>query len=184
MYTATLVMFRLIGKRSVHNMAPFDLIVVIMAGDIAAIALEEPQRTSILQGLAPIAVLGILELGLAITNVYYKNVERVTQGMATIVMQDGQPVPKGMKKEHLSQADLKALLHQKNVDDQTTVQEARLEPTGEMSITLYPEDRPLTQKTLKQVLNQELGRMMEERFAQLAQAGLQKIVEQRRQKDL
>lgn len=174
LYFAVLFVFRLAGKRSVANMAPFDLIVVIMAGEAAAIALEE-HKNGLLHGLIPIFILGGLEIALSLLNLRHKKVEALTQGVPTVVVENGQMVLPNMEKEHITQADLQSLLHDREVDDLATVQQARLEPTGKLTITLKPEERPLTQRAFQSLLDRRILKLQSNLDRRLS--GLERRIE-------
>lgn len=171
LYAAVLLVFRLAGKRSLSNMAPFDLIVVIMAGEAAAIALEDPARP-LINGLVPVFVLGALTIAISLINMRNHKFEHVMQGKPATVVKNGQIDTEALTSEHMTVADLKALLHDKNVDDISTVKEARLEPTGKLTVTLWPEEKPLTERKLRQFVDKEL----EQRLDELLQRRLREVL--------
>lgn len=165
LYFFILAMLRWSGKRSLGNMAPFDFVVIIMAGEAAALALEE--QKNVLYAVVPIAVLAGLEVLVALLNMKSRAVERVTQGMSTVLVQGGRINYPALAKERLTEVDLKALLRDKDVDDLSTVQEARLEPTGRLTVTLYPVEKPLTIKTAGPLLTEHIMPQIEARLAAL-----------------
>lgn len=165
LYFFILLMLRWSGKRSLGNMAPFDFVVIIMAGEAAALALED--QKGVMHAVVPIAVLAGLEVLVAVLNMKSRVVERVTQGMSTILVRGGRIDFDALTKERLTQVDLKALLRDKDVDDLSTVQEARLEPTGRLTVTLYPAEKPLTVKTAGPLLAEHIMPQIDERLAAL-----------------
>lgn len=165
LYFFILLMLRWSGKRSLGNMAPFDFVVIIMAGEAAALALED--QKGVMHAVVPIAVLAGLEVLVAVLNMKSRAVERVTQGMSTILVRGGRIDFDALTKERLTQVDLKALLRDKDVDDLSTVQEARLEPTGRLTVTLYPAEKPLTVKTAGPLLAEHIMPQIDERLAAL-----------------
>lgn len=167
LYFAVLFVFRVIGKRSLGNMAPFDLIVVIMAGEAAAVALEE-HKNGLLHGLIPILILGCLEVSLSVLNIRSKKIEALTQGVPTPLVENGQMLFKNMTKEHITTADLNTLLRDRDVDDIHVVQEARLEPTGKLTVTLKPEERALSQRKFQSLLERRMLRLQKNLDRRLA----------------
>ncbi len=164
-YFAVLFIFRMAGKRSVSNMAPFDLIVVIMAGEAAAIGLGE---NGLLYGLIPVFILGGLEVGLSMLNIRNKKIEALAQGVPTVVVENGQMNVKNMNQEHITTADLHALLHDRDVDDLSTVQQARMEPTGKLTVTLKPESRPITQRKFQSLMERRMAKLQKNLDRRLA----------------
>lgn len=165
LYFFILAMLRWSGKRSLGNMAPFDFVVIIMAGEAAALALED--QKGVMHAVVPIAVLAGLEVLVAVTNMKSRAAERLTQGAPTLLVQGGRINFEALAKERMTEVDLKSLLRDKDVDDLAAVQEARLEPTGRLTVTLYPAERPLTVKTATAVMTEQIMPQVDERLAAL-----------------
>ena len=179
LYAITLVIFRMMGKRSLANMAPFDLAVVIIIGEAAAIPIEE-KDIPLLHALAPIIFLGLLEFGLSFINIYWKWFEKLTQGQATLVVKDGEAIPKNMKKEHLTQADLVSLLRDKEVERLEDVKEAWMEPTGKLTVIKKKEVQPLTPKDLDQISLDSLDIILEQNIRRMREDLRRFVIEQER----
>lgn len=178
LYGITLVIFRMMGKRSLGNMAPFDLAVVIIIGEAAAIPIEE-KDIPILHGVAPIFFLGVLAFLLSLVNIYWKWFEKLTQGQAVLVVQDGKAIAKNMKKEHLSQADLVSLLRDKEVERLEDVKEAWLEPTGKLTVIKKKEVQPITPKDLNHISLDSLDIILEQNVRRMRE-DLRRFLEQER----
>ena len=61
MYTFVLFVTRVMGKREIGQLSPFDLVVAIMIADLAAMPLEE-KSIHIHDAVVPIVVLAIAEV--------------------------------------------------------------------------------------------------------------------------
>lgn len=149
LYLVVLAVMRVMGKRSVGNMAPFDLAVVIMIGATAALPIEE-MKIDLVQGVVPIVVLGGLQIGLSVANLNSRWLERITQGTSTLLVRNGTILEQNMKKEHVTMADLVMSLREKEVDNLADLHEVWLEPNGKVSIIKKKDARPLTPKDLRQ----------------------------------
>ena len=142
LFTLVLVAIRVMGKRSVANLAPFDLAVIIIMGSVAAIPMEE--HTRLIHGIVPIILMAGMQYLLAWVNLRYRPVERVTQGVSTILVKDGQILNKNMEKERVSMADLWVELRLSGISQLSEVQQATLEPNGVVSVVKTKAASPLT----------------------------------------
>ena len=147
MFFLTLVAMRVMGKRSIAQLAPFDLTVIIIIGSAAALPLEE-ESISLWNGIVPILVMSFLQYLLSVINLHWRGAEKVTQGMSTPLVMNGQILHDNRKRERVSLSDLHIVLRQKGVDRIEDVALAVLEPTGEVSVILKREAQPVSVKDM------------------------------------
>lgn len=147
MFFLTLIAVRVMGKRSVGQLAPFDLVVVIIMGSVAALPLEEEQIHPF-HGVIPILVMSFLQYMLSVINMHWRGAEKVTQGMSTPIVVNGQVLYKNLRKERVSDADLHIVLRQQGADRIEDIALAVLEPTGQVSVILKKEAQPVTPKDM------------------------------------
>lgn len=133
LYIVALVVFRLMGKRTLAKMGPFDFAVIIMIGEAVAIGMEDV-KTPLVNAVGITVALGLLQYVLTWLNVRFKWLEQLTQGMPTRLVFRGQVDEKTLVRERISDADLVMELRQKNISALAQVEAAYLEPTGEISI--------------------------------------------------
>lgn len=147
MFFLTLVAVRVMGKRSVGQLAPFDLVVIIIMGSVAALPLEEEQIHPI-HGVIPILVMSFLQYLLSVINLHFRGVEKVTQGMSTPLVVNGQVLRENLQRERVSEADLHIVLRQQGADRIEDIALAVLEPTGQVSVIKKQEAQPVTPRDL------------------------------------
>ncbi|HHX27736.1 MAG TPA: DUF421 domain-containing protein [Firmicutes bacterium] len=176
LFLLTLVAVRVSGKRSVAQLAPFDLTIIIMMGSIAALPLEDPE-ISIWAGIIPIVVLSVLEYVLSALTVRWRGLEKVTQGMSTPVVLNGQVLYDNLKKERVSEADLHIILRQAGAERLEDIALAVLEPTGQCSVIKKKESQPVTLKdmdlmtlTRMDAIREQVAGRGKERLADVIQA--------------
>lgn len=168
LYVVVLFIVRLMGKRSVGKLAPFDLAVIIMIGEMVAVPVTEER--ALYHGLVPVVVLGLLQLLLTWANTKSRTLEQITQGTSTLLVKDGQPQMQGLARERVTLEDLAIALREKGVENLADVKEAYLEPTGQISVLKQKDAQPvtprdaqlLTLQRLDQVLQQNLERTRQE----------------------
>lgn len=166
------------GKRTVANLAPFDLVVIIIMGSIAAIPIEE-REIDLLHGLWPITLLALFQFIMAMLNMRYRKVERVTQGISTLLVKDGQVMDDNLKKERMTMADLIIVLREKDVTNIDDVWEARLEPTGNVSVIKKKETQPITPKDLESRSFASVDLVIERNLQRL-RGELQRVIDEAR----
>lgn len=133
LYIVALAVFRLMGKRTLAKMGPFDFAVIIMIGEAMAIGMENI-KTPLINAIAITVALGLLQYALTWLNVRFRWLEQLTQGKSTKLISQGKVDEKRLMQERISDVDLMMELRQKNVASVKDVEEAYLEPTGEISV--------------------------------------------------
>lgn len=166
LFLLVLLVMRWTGKRTVTALAPFDLALVIMVGEVAAIPISDIE-VDLLHGLLPVVLLGGFHVLLTRANLRSKSLEHLTEGKGTLLVRDGQVLRRNMERERVSMQDLQAALRLKSVTDLAQVQEAWMEHTGGVSVILKPGARPLTPEELAPAATDDLDALIEAHLARL-----------------
>ena len=142
-YILVLVVMRLMGKREIGQLQPFELAISIMIADLASIPMTDP-GVPIFNGLVPI--LGLLAMHLLITllNIKSVNLRKITCGKPTILVYRGKIDEEALKKERFTVSELQERLRGKDVFNLGDVEFAILETNGEVSVITKPNKRNLT----------------------------------------
>ncbi len=170
LYFLAFVVFRLMGKRSVSHMAPFDIAVVIIIGEAVAIGIEETSK-SILLPVISIITLGGLQFGLTWLNLKWRPLEQVSQGVASILVEKGKIRHENMQREHLSQSDLMISLREQGIKRIEDVDTVRLEPTGKVSVLMKTAMQPVTAGEIGLPNGETLVQYIDRKFAQMRRSG-------------
>lgn len=134
-FVTVLVVVRGTGKRSVANLAPFDLALVILIGEVAAIPVAE-LNVEMLHGILPVVLVGFLHVLMTTINLHSKAFEAWTEGKPTLLVKDGRVLRQNLFRERVSMIDLQSALRHKEVTDLARVREAWMEPAGGVSVIL------------------------------------------------
>lgn len=132
LWIVALVVFRMMGKRTLAKLGPFDFAVIIMIGEAVAIGMED-SKTPLMNAIGITVLLGALQYLLTWLNVRYRWLEKITQGTSTLIVEQGHVKQQQMKRERVSNPDLDMELRKNDVSLDEVV-EARLEPTGDISL--------------------------------------------------
>ena len=176
LYVVVLIIFRLMGKRSMGHMAPFDWAVLIMIGEAAALPMDQ-EGFKIEPGIVPIVTLGALQILVSWINLHWRGFERVTQGVAKPLIQQGKLVQSNLDFERITTADLQIAMREKGITDLSEVEEANLEPTGKVSVIKVKSSRALTPKDMQQVSAARLDALLEENLRRLQERAGQTLAE-------
>jgi len=146
-YLAALTATRLMGKREIGNLSPFDLIIAVMIAELGVLPLQD-NSIPLLNGLFPMAVLTFLEIILAILAMKSVKIRRILVGEPTIVIEDGRILDEKMRQLRYNINDLLTQLRDKDVFNVADVQCALLEPSGKLSVLIKSHKKPLNPENM------------------------------------
>lgn len=161
-----MMVVRWTGKRSIANLAPFDLAMVIMIGEVAAIPVSDLD-VDFLHGLLPVALIGALHVAVTTINLHWKSFEELTEGHPTLLVKDGRILKKNLLRERVSLSDLHTALRHKDVADVSDVKEAWIEHAGGISVILKHEADAATPREMERVVERALDRVLTRRLEQV-----------------
>jgi uncharacterized membrane protein YcaP (DUF421 family) len=125
----------------------FDYVVGITIGSIAA-SLSVDQNIKILNGIVGLLVWGMLPILISYLNLKSYIFRQMTDGHATVVVQNGMILEKNLKKLRLTSDELMMLLREKNAFKLSEVEFAILETNGSLSVMKKSDSQPVTPKLL------------------------------------
>ncbi|MGI6129741.1 MAG: YetF domain-containing protein [bacterium] len=147
LYALSLVAVRLLGKRTIGQLSPFDLLAIVILGAAVAIPMED-EKLPFTHGLIPIVMVTLISWLISKVILRSRRIENILQGKPTVLIENGEVVVKNIKQERISMTDLAILLREKDINNIQDVQEAILEPNGQLSVILKPEYQPLRPKDI------------------------------------
>lgn len=159
-FLVVMVVVRWTGKRSIANLAPFDLAMVIMIGEVAAIPVSD-LKVDFLHGILPVALIGGLHVAMTTINLHSKPIEKLTEGEPTLLVKDGRILKQNLLKERVSMADLFTALRHKEVDHVADVKEAWIEHAGGISVILADRAAPATPGDVERAVERVLAGRLE-----------------------
>ena len=133
MYGFILLIFRLMGKREIGELSVLDLVVFVMLGEMAVVAIEQ-HTDPIMNTLVPMAMLLLIQLGMAFASLKSRRFRRLVDGTPSVMIRHGKIDENMMKKHRYNFDDLLMQLRTKDIDNIADVEFAILETSGELSI--------------------------------------------------
>ena len=144
-YFFLIFIMRLMGKRQIGQLQPGELVITMLISEIAAIPLEDNEMP-VYHAIVPIVVLALTELVISFAALKFMRLRSLFQGHSIVVIKNGEPDIKQLRRLRYSTDDLLESLRQKDVFDISEVQYAIVETDGTLSVLLKPENRSASVK--------------------------------------
>lgn len=140
LYILVLVVMRLMGKREIGQLQPFELAISIMIADLATIPMADT-GIPISNGIIPILGLLLMHLLISIINIKSIKARKIICGKPAILIYRGRIDETVMKKERFTINELQERLRGNNVINIGDVEYAILETSGQVTVIQKPNKR-------------------------------------------
>ena len=140
LYILVLAVMRLMGKREIGQMQPFELAISIMIADLAATPMAET-GVPITNGIMPILGLLMMHLIISMINIKSTKAREIVCGKPTILIYRGKIDQKALKKERFTINELQERLRGNNVVNLGDVEYAILETSGQVTVIEKPKGK-------------------------------------------
>ncbi len=140
LYLITIIIMRFMGKSTIIQMTPYDLVAIIIIGTIASEPLISTGYKSTLIALGILVFLHIFFSFLTLNQIG----NHFFLGEPTLLIKEGQILEENLKKCRLSVAQLLSILRSEGYPKVLDVDYAILEPIGQISVIPKVENTPVT----------------------------------------
>jgi uncharacterized membrane protein YcaP (DUF421 family) len=147
LYLVVIVAMRLMGKRQIGELQPFEFAVALMISELAAFPLTESNK-GIWDGIAPISILVITQFMVSLLAVKSVRARGWICGRPRIVIMNGNLQEKNLRKELYTINDLLEQLRIAGIQNISDVEHGILETNGQLSLVVKSQKRPLTPEDL------------------------------------
>ncbi len=143
LYLIVLIVMRLMGKREIGQLQPFELAISIMIADLASVPMTE-LGIPITNGIIPI--LGMLFMHMIISFINIKSIKmrQIICGKPSILIYRGKIDERVLRKERFTVNELQERLRGNNIFNISDVEYAILEKNGEVTVIQKPDKKNLT----------------------------------------
>lgn len=184
-YLIVLLVFRLMGKRQLGQMQPFELVLTLIIADLATIPMAEVS-VPVLHGVVPLLTLVVLHFILTLISRSSHFFSKIISGKPVIIVNPKGIDYKAMKKLNLSTDDIFEALRGAGYFNISQVQYAIMETNGKVSVMPKAEYAPVTNGDLKTNTNESFlpivlvseGKMIKENIelANISQGEIEDII--------
>jgi uncharacterized membrane protein YcaP (DUF421 family) len=123
---------RLIGRRELSSLQPFDLILLIVIGDLVQQGVTQNDM-SITGLILAIGMFAVLTLAASYLGFRFPRFRPVLEPEPLILVEDGNVIEKNLQKERMTPEELAAEARLQQIDSLTNVKWAVLESSGQIS---------------------------------------------------
>ena len=134
-FTFIYFLTRVIGRRELSTLEPFDLVLLIIVGDALQQGLTQDDY-SLTGGFIVISTIALLQVFVSYVLYRFKRVRPILDGEPLIVVERGRVVEKNLKRERMTREELAAHLREQQVASVDDVEWAVLETSG--AVTVIP----------------------------------------------
>ena len=123
---------RIIGRRELSSLEPFDLILLIVMGDAIQQGLTQDDY-SVTGAFIVVGTFAILQVTISFLSYKFPLVRPALDGEPIIVVQDGRPIEENLRRERMTVEELAAEARQQQIASLDEVRWAVLETNGKIS---------------------------------------------------
>lgn len=148
LYLAVVLAMKVMGKRQVGQLQPFELVVILTISAMAAIAMQDV-GVPLINSIIPIITIMLLQVSLSLINLKSEKARGYICGKPSIVVENGRIVEEELVRLRVNVNDLLEQMRAKNFFNVADVEYAILETNGQLSILPKSQRRPMTPSDLQ-----------------------------------
>jgi len=126
------LLMRVLGRRELSSLEPFDLILLVVLGDAIQQGLTQDDY-SVTGAVIVISTIGTLAVMTSYLNFRVPWVRRVLDGRPIVLLQDGKVIARNMRRERITVDELAEEARGQQISSLDDVQWAVFEPSGKIS---------------------------------------------------
>jgi uncharacterized membrane protein YcaP (DUF421 family) len=155
LYTLLVIVMRLMGKRQIGQLQPFELVITIIVAELAVLPMNNP-GIPITNGVIGILMLLAAEVFISLLTMKSERARALVCGTPTILINNGRLLPEAMHRLRLNLNDLLEQLRSKKYPNISDIAFAVLENNGALSIIPKADAVPPTARDLGRTVAQPL----------------------------
>jgi uncharacterized membrane protein YcaP (DUF421 family) len=125
-------LIRLLGKRELGQMTPFELVLMVVMGDLIQQGVTH-NDFSLTGGLLAIGTFAFWALILSWTTYLFPKVKDLLEGGPRVIVRQGELIPANMKRDRLTRDEILSEMRLAGIGRLADVEWAILEPQGKIS---------------------------------------------------
>jgi uncharacterized membrane protein YcaP (DUF421 family) len=132
LYFFLVLVTRVVGRRELSTLSPFDLILLIVLGDAIQQGLTQDDY-SVTGAVIAVSTIAALQVATSYISFRSKKARVVLEGRPIVIMQDGRVIEKNLRRERMTPEELAEEMRLQQIASFDDVQWAILEPSGSIS---------------------------------------------------
>lgn len=147
-YIAVLIFLRLMGKRQIGEMQPYEVVITLIIADLATLPMSDT-NIPLLNGILSLAELVLVHFILTLITRKSTRIRRFLSGKPIIVISPNGIVYQSLKDLNMSIDDIMEMMRQNGYYSLDQILYAIIETNGKISIIPTSDNSPVTAKDLK-----------------------------------
>ena len=132
MFFFVYLLTRIIGRRELSSLQPFDLIMLVMIGDLVQQGVTQ-NDFSVTGAFLVGGTIALLTVLVSYVSFRFPRLRPVLDGDPVIVVEDGKPIERNLRRNRIALDELAAAARQNQIDSLDDVRWAVLETNGRIS---------------------------------------------------
>lgn len=142
LYIIVVISMRIMGKRQIGQLQPYELAIAIMISELAAVPMQNT-GIPLINGIIPILTLLVAQLTMSLLSLKSVRARAIICGKPTILVEKGRIKEEELRKEMYTINDLLEQLRIKDYPNIADVEYAILETNGQLSVIPKSQKRPV-----------------------------------------
>lgn len=147
LYAIVVIVMRVMGKRQIGQLQPFELAIAIMISELAAVPMQNT-GIPLINGFIPILTLLAAQIAMSFIALKSVRARGIICGKPNILIENGKINEKNLRKEMYTLNDMLEQLRIQGSANIADVEYAILETNGQLSIIQKSQKRPLSPEDL------------------------------------
>lgn len=148
LYILVVITMRIMGKKQIAQLEPFELVITIMIAELAAVPMQD-RHIPLINGVIAILTLLFIQVTFSVLSLKSLKFRTILDGSYSVVIANGIVQEQVLRKSRYNLDGILEQLRQKNVFHLEDVEFAILETSGELSVLLKSQKRPVTPADLQ-----------------------------------
>ncbi|OPX87149.1 MAG: hypothetical protein A4E53_02609 [Pelotomaculum sp. PtaB.Bin104] len=142
LFVAVVISLRIMGKRQIGQLQPYELVIIIMLSAIAAVPMGN-SGIPLVSGLFPILILLVAQVTLSFISLKSERARGIICGTPSVLIENGKIIDKELARLRYNINDLLEQLRSKDMPNVADVEFAILETSGQLSVIPKSQRRPV-----------------------------------------
>ncbi len=142
-YVTVLVFLRLMGKRQIGEMQPYEVVITLIIADLATLPMSDT-NIPLLHGILPLAILVLLHYFITLLTRKNAKIRRIISGQPVVVISPNGLEYKSFKNLNITIDDISEMLRQNGYYSFEQVLYAIIETNGKLSVVPKSANAPAT----------------------------------------
>jgi uncharacterized membrane protein YcaP (DUF421 family) len=132
LFPLVLLLLRVINRRELSSMEPFDLVLLVVVGDLLQQGITQ-NDFSVTGAAIVVTTITLLSAGTAYASWRFPRLRRALDGEPVILLERGRPIERNLRRQRITVAELEAQARQQDIPSLDRVAYAVLETNGKIS---------------------------------------------------